>query len=62
MGDILASMEHGSTYQDSEVKLNLQESPNKVNGTTHQTKRSRFWERSARKNLTMESVDSSGEE
>ncbi|KMZ56917.1 Rho GTPase-activating protein [Zostera marina] len=62
MGDILASMEHGSTYQDSGVKLNLQESPNKVNGTTHQTKRSRFWERSARKNLTMESVDSSGEE
>ncbi|KAK1294522.1 hypothetical protein QJS10_CPA16g01038 [Acorus calamus] len=63
MGDILSSMDSGISIPDHRVELFSEKPFIKQNGSNNSTRRSKFWGRNrARKNLSMESVDSSGEE
>lgn len=63
MGEILSSMDPGNPLPVSGLESSAGKSTTKVAGTNPNSKRSTFWGRSnARKTLSMESVDSSGEE
>ncbi|KAK1277792.1 hypothetical protein QJS04_geneDACA007369 [Acorus gramineus] len=63
MGDILSSMDSGISIPDHRVELFSEKPFIKQNGSNNSSRRSNFWGRNrARKNLSMESVDSSGEE
>lgn len=63
MGDILSAIDPGLSLTVAGPELSAEKPINKLNGSNSNVKRSTFWGRnSARKNLSMESVDSSGEE
>ncbi|XP_058107858.1 rho GTPase-activating protein 7 isoform X2 [Magnolia sinica] len=63
MGDILSTMDTGLSLPVHGPELCLEKPTNKLNGSNPSVKRTTFWGRnSARKNLSMESIDSSGEE
>ncbi|KAA8544615.1 hypothetical protein F0562_022614 [Nyssa sinensis] len=63
MGEMLASMDSGLPQSVSGPQSSAEKSISKTTSSNHNVKRSTFWGRSAaRKTLSMESIDSSGEE
>ncbi|OAY66414.1 Rho GTPase-activating protein 7, partial [Ananas comosus] len=63
MGEILSSFDPGIPFAAHGAELCVDKHPNKINGSQAYVKRSNFWGRNnARKNQSMESIDSSGEE
>ncbi|XP_020276734.1 rho GTPase-activating protein 7-like isoform X2 [Asparagus officinalis] len=63
MGEILSSLDTGIPFPANINEYCVEKNPNKVNGSNSYVKRSNFWGRnSAKKNRSVESVDSSGEE
>ncbi|XP_026658250.1 rho GTPase-activating protein 7-like isoform X2 [Phoenix dactylifera] len=63
MGEILSSFDRGMSFPGQVAEYCLERHPSKPNGSHTQMKRTNFWGRNnARKNQSVESVDSSGEE
>lgn len=63
MGEILSSLDGGISFPANTNDYSVEKHPNKVNGSNNHVKRSNFWGRNnAKKNQSVESVDSSGEE
>ncbi|KAJ4790749.1 Rho GTPase activation protein (RhoGAP) with PH domain-containing protein [Rhynchospora pubera] len=63
MGEILSSLDPGISFPANGSAFSADKQPIKANGSHAHVKRNNFWGRSnARKNLSSESVDSSGEE
>lgn len=63
MGEILSSLDNGISFPDNTNDFCVEKHPTKVNGSSNHVKHSNFWGRNnAKKNQSVESVDSSGEE
>ncbi|XP_073104976.1 rho GTPase-activating protein 7 isoform X3 [Elaeis guineensis] len=63
MGEILSSFDPGMSFPGHVAEYCLESHPSKLNGSHTQIARTDFWGRNnARKNQSVESVDSSGEE
>ncbi|XP_010276674.1 PREDICTED: rho GTPase-activating protein 7 [Nelumbo nucifera] len=63
MGEILSSMDSGLVVPAPGPELCAEKPASKLNGSSFNVKRSTFWGRNTtRKNTSMESIDSSGEE
>ncbi|KAK9154647.1 hypothetical protein Sjap_002127 [Stephania japonica] len=63
MGELLSSVDPGLSLPIPSSESSAEKITNKVNGSSIKTKRSTFWGRNtARKNASVDSIDSSGEE
>ncbi|KAG0478811.1 hypothetical protein HPP92_013530 [Vanilla planifolia] len=63
MGEILSSLDSGLTFPSDATEYSVERNTTRLNGSHNHTKRTNFWGRSnVKKNYSMDSVDSSGEE